>query len=50
MKKNAKYDDVVKKLSVVLEKSGATNEEAYIILAMLQHRLMQQAMQQVGFL
>lgn len=50
MKKDKTYDEVMDRIAKVLENSGATNEEAFIILEMMQQRMMVDAMKKLKVL
>jgi hypothetical protein len=47
MKKDVTYDSVMEKVSAVLEKSGATNEEAYVILESIQQKMLVELMKKL---
>jgi hypothetical protein len=40
MKKGKKYDEVIQGIENVLVKNGTTHEEAFVILAMMQEKML----------
>lgn len=47
MKKEMTYDKVLGKLTEVLENSGVTNEEAYVILESIQQKMLYELLKKI---
>jgi hypothetical protein len=47
MKKGITYDKVMSDIGEIFEKSGATNEEAYIILESIQQKMLVELMKKL---